>query len=348
MDNDIGLCYPELNNNGEFYIDEFEIKIFGCPLRIECGFYHTSLIEFLVYECKMLVSNIKYKLVAHHGIKADTFKEFMLYIFNNFPETQAKKLANSFIGDLGRKYNKMDYGFTCQDLQTTQDVWTDGIDCGVNLIIDKFEDIFLVREQKIERILADQTSINRFVISNSILQCLQILHKNWTDKSELYSINIDGFFMTNPKYRYKNKCDVKFNVKLIGKPLLTNSTPSYFEKHYCENLDYSSYEDKMSPTGKILYGQAGCGKTTHLCQLIYENKENAILLSHTNKAVVNIKNVLRNRYDLEPEFINRMCHTFESYFYDNIRSVDSLRGSPANSGPIDFVSEKSFPLNFVH
>ena len=25
-----------------------------------------------------------------------------------------------------------------------------------------------------------------------------------------------------------------------------------------------------------------------------------------------------------------------------------LRGSPANSGPIDFPSEKSFPLNFVH
>ena len=27
---------------------------------------------------------------------------------------------------------------------------------------------------------------------------------------------------------------------------------------------------------------------------------------------------------------------------------DNLRGSPANSGPIDFASEKSFPLNFVH
>lgn len=30
MSNDIGIYYPELNNNGEFYIDEFEIKIFGC------------------------------------------------------------------------------------------------------------------------------------------------------------------------------------------------------------------------------------------------------------------------------------------------------------------------------
>lgn len=112
MDNDIGLYYPELNENGEFYIGEFEIKIFGCPLRIESGFYHVSLIDFLVYDCKMPVSNIKYKLVSHHGIKCDTFKDSMLYIFKNFPEAQAKKMANSFIGELGRKYNRSDFGFT--------------------------------------------------------------------------------------------------------------------------------------------------------------------------------------------------------------------------------------------
>lgn len=243
MDNDIGLYYPELNDNGEFYIDEFKINTFNCDLRIEAGFYHVSLIDFLVYECKMPISNIKYKLVAHHGIKCDTFKDFMLYIFNNFPESQAKKMANSFIGELGRKYNKSDFRFTCQDLQTAQDVWTDGIGNGINVIIDKFEDIFLIREQKIERILNDHTSINRFVISNSILQCLQKLKQNWTDQSELYSINTDGFHMTNPKYNYKNKADVKFEVKHIGKAFKTNSQPTYFEKHYRQNLDFDSYTD---------------------------------------------------------------------------------------------------------
>lgn len=89
------------------------MTIFSCELRMEAGFYHSSLIDFLVYECKMPVSNIKYKLVALHGIKADTFKDFMLFIFNTFPEAQAKKMANSFIGELGRKYNRSDFGFTC-------------------------------------------------------------------------------------------------------------------------------------------------------------------------------------------------------------------------------------------
>ena len=159
MTDDIGLYYPELNNNAEFYINEFEITIFGCQLRFEVGFYHVSLNDFLVYECKMPVSNIKYKLVAHHGIKGETFKDFMLYIFKTFPEAQAKKKANSFVGELGRKYNRSDFGFTCQDLQTCQDVWTQGIEDGINVTIDKFEDIYLVREQKIER-LSDHTCIN--------------------------------------------------------------------------------------------------------------------------------------------------------------------------------------------
>ena len=304
MSNDIGIYYPELNNNGEFYIDEFEIKIFGCPLRFEAGFYHVSLIDFLVYDFKMPVSNIKYKLIAHHGIKTDTSKDFTVFIFQTFPEAKAKKMANSFFGELGRKYNRSDCGFTCQDLQTCQDVWTDGIERGVNAIIDKFQDIFVVREQKIERILSDHTSINRFVISNSILQSLQRLQQNWTEHSELYSTNTDGFHMTNPRYKYKNKANVKFEVKHIGKPFVTNCQPTYFEKHYCQTLDYDCYTDKVSKTGKILYGQAGCGKTTQLCQLIYENAQNALLLSHTNKAFVNIKNTLKKSYKMSPEDIN--------------------------------------------
>ena len=68
----------------------------------------------------MPISNIKYKLIARHGIKNDTFKDFMKYIFKKFPEQIANKIANSFIGDLGRKYNRTNYGFTCQDLENAQ------------------------------------------------------------------------------------------------------------------------------------------------------------------------------------------------------------------------------------
>ena len=46
MDNYIGLYYPELNQNGEFYIDTFTIKKFGNQIKFPHGFYHTSIIDF--------------------------------------------------------------------------------------------------------------------------------------------------------------------------------------------------------------------------------------------------------------------------------------------------------------
>lgn len=138
----------ELDNNGEFLIDEFMIQKFGPKVPIESGVYHVSLIRYLIDELGMPLSNIKYKLIAKHEIEADTFKKFMVCLFNNFPEAHAKNLANSFIGDLGRKYDKTDYGFTCTELQTCQDVWTQALAGEINIMINKFEDMYLVREQK--------------------------------------------------------------------------------------------------------------------------------------------------------------------------------------------------------
>lgn len=262
MSNDIGIYCPELNHNGEFYINEFKTKQFGAPLKIEAGFYHVSLIKFLVRDLKLPASNTINKLIAHHGIKCDTLKEFITYIFKHFLETEAQKMCNYFMEELGRKNNRTDYGFTCQDLQTCQDIWTQGLIDGKNVTIDKFDNIYLIREQKVERILSDHTSINRFVISNSILQCLKLLKENWTEYSELYSINADGSFMTNPKHSYKNKADAKFQDKRIGKPFVTNSKPVYFQKRFREKLDYISYTDHVSQTGKYIMEAPVAAKLT--------------------------------------------------------------------------------------
>ena len=131
--------------------------------------------------------------------------------------------------------------------------------------------------------------------------------------------------MTNPQHSYKYKNEVKFDVKYIGKPFLTNSKPNYFDKHYRGNIDYESYSDKISESGKIYYGQAGCGKTWRICELIYENKDKCIVLSHTNKAIVNIKNHLKNKFEMDSKKVNKLCHTFESYFHDNVRGIDDLK-----------------------
>ena len=80
-----------------------------------------------------------------------------------------------------------------------------------------------------------------------------------------------------------------------------------------------------SKTGKIYYGMPGCGKSWRLCKLIYENREKCSILSHTNKAVSNIKNILQTNHNMSLEEVNKLCHTFESYFYDNVRGIDYLK-----------------------
>ena len=104
---------------GEYYIDEYVIdKRLGKGDKIEAGFYSKPLVHALIAKFKMPTSNVKCCIRAKKTLAPDTFKNYMLAIFSMFPESQAKLLANSYIGELGRKYSRKDHGFTCSSLDT--------------------------------------------------------------------------------------------------------------------------------------------------------------------------------------------------------------------------------------
>ena len=109
--------------------------------------------------------------------------------------------------------------------------WTAAMAYNRNVTIDYYDDLFLIREQEIERLKSDNTSVNRFVVSEAILKCLQLLDSCFGQDSKLYSYNTDGIFISNPKTILKNKKDIKFSTKTIGKAYVTDSSLSYFEKH---------------------------------------------------------------------------------------------------------------------
>ena len=270
-----------------------------------------------------LLSQIKHKIVTKRALKPDTFSEFIKYIFDNLPESEAKKISNSFIGELGRKYNKTNYGFTCTDYETATACWTAGLAECKNVTIDHHNGIYLIREQKIDRIFSDHTSINRFVVSEAILKCLQLIETCHGEDSVLYSYNTDGIYISNPKVSFKNKKDVKFNTKKIGRAFVTDSELVYFEKHFRENMDMTDYKIETG-RGCIYNGQAGSGKTTKLCKMVQDAK-NPLVLAFTNKAVENVKSrLIQTGY--EKEVANGMCFTFDSYFCEwNGRNIDSLK-----------------------
>lgn len=184
------------------------------------------------------------------------------------------------------------------------------------------QELFLVRERQTQRIFSDKTSINRFVVSQAILSCLNLIYDNWIDESELYSINTDGVFMTNPKHQYPNKKDVELSTDQIGNVFTTNSECVYFEKHYRDNFDPDDYTDFVGD-GVIYYGRAGCGKTTKLIKLASE-APNPIILLFTNKATENVK----SRID---DSLRVKCYTFDSYLIVTITVTFLIWGTKQSS-----------------
>ena len=311
-------CKSDLRQCGEFYIDETVMYNYGTPIKLEAGFYSSNLVSYLVGSLHMPTSQIKYKIITKRALKPDTFKGFIEHIFNTFSESEAKKLANSYIGELGRKYNKINHGFTCTEYETAMCCWTAAMSEKKNVTVDHHNGIYLIREQQVDRIFSDHTSINRFVVSEAILKCLQLIETCHGKDSILYGYNTDGIYITNSRVMFKNKKDVKFSTKKIGKAYVTDSKPTYFEKHSRENLDLSDYVIKNGK-GIIYTRQAGSGKTTKLCEMVRE-AENPIVLSFTNKAIENVKSRLGLEYTSE-------CFTFDSYFCEwKGRDINSLEG----------------------
>ena len=304
-------CKSDLRNCGEFYIDETILNNYGNPIKIEAGFYSSNLISFMVDTLNMPVSQIKYKIVTKKALKPDTFSGFIKYIFDNFPESEAKKIANSFTGELGRRFDKVNHGFTCTDYDTAKALVHIHMAEVKNATVDHHDGIFMIKEQEVNRIFSDHSSVNRFVVSEAILKCLQLINTCYGKGSVLHSINTDGIYISNPKVQFKNKKDVKFSTKRIGKAYVTDSILAYFEKHYRENMDISDYKIETSK-GVLYNGQAGSGKTHLLCELV-QNTKKPLVLSFTNKAIENVKSrLISNGYDNEEA--NKICHTFDSYF----------------------------------
>ena len=256
-------------------------------------------------------------------MRPDTFKEFIKYIFDNLQEKEAKTKVNNFIGYLGLKYDRINHGFTCTEYETAINCWTTAMSDQKNVSIDHYKDTFLIKEQTINCIFSDHTSINRFVISEAILRLLQLIEACHGDDSVLYGYNTDGIYITNPKKTFKNKKNVKFNTSKIGKAYVTDSEVHYFKKHYRENMDMSDYE-MVNGKGCIYNGQAGSGKTNKLCQIVKET-DNPLVLSFTNKDVENVKSRLTKMVFTTVE-VNKICHTFDSYFCEwNGRDIESLK-----------------------
>lgn len=152
----------------------------------------------------MPTDNVKWSITTKKTLAPNTFGNFLKTIFKLFPESQAKLLANNFYGEVGRCYSRKDHGFTCKSLDTAQCIWTSTLAENCDVTIDSYQnpstrqEIYLIRERKVERTFSDNSSMNRFFISEVTLKCPNLTWNIWTKHSQLYAVNTDGIFMTHP------------------------------------------------------------------------------------------------------------------------------------------------------
>ena len=165
-----------------------------------------------------------------------------------------------------------------------------------------------------EAIQLQHNSINRFVISEGVLQCLELIGASHRKGSKLFAYNTDRIYITNLALKLKNKVGLKFKAKMIGKAFVTDPAPVYFEKHFRKGITIKDYEVEKGDS-KIFNGQARSDKTYKLCKMV-ANEDKPLILAFTNKAVENVKKKLPMKL--------QVCFTFDSYFFERNRSVKNF------------------------
>ena len=163
---------------GVYYINETHIDKYKTtnnePIIIEAGFYGTDLIDYLLKHKYITLSDIKHQLVTDKSITRDAFKGYIKYVFDNFDKSTAKKLANQLIGHLGTKYDKSSKGFTSTSYDTACAVWTEALENNEKMSIHK-DDFYLIRKIDVKKKMTENCSINRHVISSSIVKLLEVI-----------------------------------------------------------------------------------------------------------------------------------------------------------------------------
>lgn len=329
---------------GEYFVDKDIIIPFktenGNPIIVSKGIFTKNAVEKLLNYNLITKDDIKYMLLCDRSLQADSFRNYIIFLFNTFEESIAKKMANQFIGYFGTKYDRTSTGYVTTSVESALASWseayTENANCTINTCNLKDIDLFLVRYISQNRKLNDYCSINRAIICDSNLLLIDMMYDVCNENSIIISYNTDSVFVRNPKKTYppKIKSDIKYPIDQIGQIFVEDKEPYYFEKVHSKN-EMNFDEKIIKPgNGSMIIGGAGCGKTTKLINDVL-NCENPKIFCFTNNAC----KVIRNRL---PDDKKDLVSTFDSYF-------NSFKGDESNLNKIKnyiiFIDEYSMVPN---
>ena len=109
--------------------------------------------------------------------------------------------------------------------------------------IHKEDDFFLIRKIDIKRRMTENCSINRHVISGSIMKLLEVIEEACDKHTIIHGYKTDAVYCENPckDYPIKGK-QQKFTSDMIGKVYQkVGETPSMIYKSYRKTIDLDDY-----------------------------------------------------------------------------------------------------------
>jgi hypothetical protein len=364
MDNGFIIYRGEDIQIGQYILNKVIIDKLG-GVEIPFGIYNYNLILYLLEQGYITKMDIHGQRLASHSINRKHISEHIQSLKDIFPyefiepkeveedgevtlihqqnekerRTNSeifKKMANLFIGSLGTNYST-----TCKSMQTLD---TDTLHASYNEYVKNKEvkwqavtlgDVHFCTISQKKRMRESHDPINSQIISQGIVNLLELIKEAYGGGSRVVSYNTDSVSIENPKnvdkilsnpnYRHELwKPKIYFEVSYemqVKQEELKRKMLSLLKPAKCINkvqmltdIKWNNLnEDNLNKDDSFLcYGQGGSGKTVLLCKLY--DASNTIVFCPTNKSANVIREGLGN---IEVKNVS----TFDSYFYEGSQMV---------------------------
>lgn len=380
---------PIIIKPGKYYIDmvEFPYKCGGNHLALRCGWYTNNIIAYLLNNCFITMSDIKYKCLANKYVDGSKLNEYPKFIYNNFDSAIAKDLVNLFIGHCGTMYKINNFACVSTDADTVfalaMQNFVEGAACD-DYSVNALGKVYIISKKQKTRLLSDNLPIWESLVAEGMIGLLDLVSKSYMfESSELIGVSTDSCFVTNPRnveviprsnfeefHMVEDPMEpgttisvkrTKANVNMfeyIGK--YSAEAPQHLKMfHEIEPRDpYVATQPISTMKGILTMGGGGCGKTWTLCEEAYnlhtgDANLKMLFLSFTNKAVKRIRNcmakyIAKKGYNTDMlEYMGPNLKTFCKYH----SSVDFLdRKMSKLLGKCDYIFVDEFfmtPNRFV-
>lgn len=372
MDIDIKRCYPNcvINNKydypvfstldawknyegenitcGEYLIDNIIIKKYSnLPLQKQIMPY--NLVKYMLDNNLIKKENILCVRKASRCFPAEIESKFMTDLINIINrETygdNAKLMSNSYIGKLGKKYNKSDKSFITTNFDVVCGMFYQKFnENDFQFNCNKINDFFFARFTNTTRLMKDNTPIHRQILGSAYIEVFELLNKVHGPKSELIGINTDCIFIRNPEKVELDETKYRWNQHWTPKmyhPFELNNEAHALPEQKDWNLldDICFVGNEIYINGKedtekgikyamelkdksfLCTGGAGSQKST---LIINTYDKNTLGLAYKNVNVQDLRNGVIKAGKCPKDKIPNF-HTFDSYFYNRDENLKLIK-----------------------